>query len=363
MNFFSLPHRLWWSHHLAFLLHDQLAETLVRGEEVELFLIRFPLVDDAERKSLENIDDGHVLEWLQKSGRTDEAKQVLERTLVHGLLSDMCQFLFESIECAAKGKVGVAFALLRKPLRDQLFMLEWILADRDDFLAAFSKGPEAVDLCDLLKKRPDWMKSITTSALSHSAYSELGDGIFLWESRFDKAVHWSLEGDWSRALHLVTTNRHYRTEVENLNLTFIDVEDRAALQERFYQIVPGLLCHLCGVVRAITERWDPEFISMGRFFNLRLVANLELSAREHATEAIEPFGVDAINEFLRELCIECLECKQPLQLAGTRDLERFVIDLLVRCNQCGFLDAQLELINDVDGTDDESESNANDLVE
>lgn len=183
MNFFHLPRGLWWSHHLAFLLHDHLAQVVVRGEEKDLFWIRVSLHDEAEARSFQEIGDGDVIEWLRQHGRNDEANSVIERTLVHGLLADMCQFLFESIECAAKGKMAVAFALLRKPFRDQLFLLEWILSDRDGFLREFSKGPTEIDPSGLLQRRRDWMKQTVKSSMSLSNYSEFVDFDFMWESR------------------------------------------------------------------------------------------------------------------------------------------------------------------------------------
>lgn len=286
MNFFSLPRRLWWSHHLAFLLHDQLLHFVIRGDEERLFWIRLNLTDEAEGAEFGAVDDGDIIDWMRQKGRSEEAGQVIERVIVRALLSDLCQFLFESIESAAKGKVSVAFALLRKPLRDQLFILEWILADRDGFLREFAKGPESIDLVELLKKQKDWMKQVVESAISQSTYSEFIDPAFVWELRFDKSVSWTLEGYWNQAIHLVTTNKHYRTDPENLNFVFVGDCERSDLLDRYYLLVPTVLIHLCGVVRAIVDRWKPDFVGFGRLFDMRMVANLELAVRETCDEPV-----------------------------------------------------------------------------
>ena len=46
----------------------------------------------------------------------------------------------------AEGELTVAYALLRKPLKDNLFYLEWMLADLPDFLGVFrSDGPDGLE--------------------------------------------------------------------------------------------------------------------------------------------------------------------------------------------------------------------------
>lgn len=44
---------------------------------------------------------------------------------------------YESISCAQRGKVSVAYSLLIKPLRDNLLYLEWLLADKEEFYQNF----------------------------------------------------------------------------------------------------------------------------------------------------------------------------------------------------------------------------------
>jgi len=354
MNFFNLPRKFWWSHHLSFLLHDHLACVVSQGEEKDLFWVKVPARNENEAISLQALGPGDdIIEWLRTHGRAEESLQVFERVIVHGLLADMCQFLFEAIECAAKGKMGVAFALLRKPFRDQLFILEWLLVEREGFLSQFENGPKALDLYRLLKEKKDWTRSIVERAMAKSHSSAIGEHEFLWEMRFEKSVHWTLDGLWNQALHLVTTDKNYSTEPGNLNFAFIQEEDRDDLRERFYRHVPFVLVHMCGVVRSIIAKWNANFISMGRLFDLRVAANLELALRETChEESIDSFGIEAINEFLLELKIPCENCEAQLQIRTLRDLEIFARDIMVPCCNCGLVD---ERFADFDARDDESD--------
>lgn len=337
MNFFSLPRRLWWSHHFAFLLHDHLLELLSRGEADDLFYVGFPL-NSGESDEINELEEGALLDWLRHTGRHDIADSVTERMLLRSILSDMCQFLFEAIECAAKGKISVAFALLRKPCRDHLFFLEWILADRDAFLAEFRKGPKAIDICTLLNT--DVMKHIVEDSVQKSEYAKFVDADVIWDLRFDKSADWGYERLWNQAIHLVTTNKHYATDKENLNFIFIDDDQRGDLVESFYRAVPMVLIHACGVVRAIIGRINPDF-ALSDIFSFRLVANAELWLRETNNEPVEAFAAESINDLLAQLEACCSACNNQLVLSADSGLEEFARDTVIRCVACGHRDEQL----------------------
>ena len=346
MNFFALPRRFWWSHRLAYLLHDHLLDVVVRGDDEELFLLSFTFQDEEETASFQAIgEDGDVIEWLRSHKREAVANGVLERTLVRAILGDMLQFLFEAIESVAKGKVSVGFALLRKPFRDQLFLLEWLLADSDDFLSHFSRGPESIDICELLRTKNQFMKKTIKTAIDRSVFKDFVDYELTWELRFDKAAEWSLERLWNRAIHLVTTQKHYRTEIENLNFVFIQEQERTELLRQFYQRVPMVLIHLCGVVQALVERWNPNFIVSGRMFEMRMIANCDLWLTESDNSRSESFGLTALNELLVELEMSCENCGQPLRVSSQADLENFVTDTSIKCNNCGEFDVRLAMLD------------------
>lgn len=54
------------------------------------------------------------------------------------MLSDMVNFIYESIIIAQKGKMSVAYSLIRKPSKDQLCLLEQILVNQEEFFQRFS---------------------------------------------------------------------------------------------------------------------------------------------------------------------------------------------------------------------------------
>lgn len=360
MNFFGLEREFWWAHLLSFRLHDTLLNCYINGDTSGLFLTRTPSTEE-DRNRLENEYKGDVIEWLRGTGNEDDANTVIERTVVHGILPDMCQFIFESLECAAKGKLGVALALLRKPCRDHLFALEWILSERDSFVKAFESGPEKIDICKLLTNKREWMKGISQKACDTSLHKYMSDFQTYWDLRFEKSVEWSLEGPWNQAIHLVTTKDNYKTPTGGLNHAFMDEYDRHKILRHYYDTVPLLLSHAVGVLRAIINRWDSKFQTVGRLFDFGVLANLSLYQNKSGN-AIRDLA-NEITEFLREIEWKCDSCGKDMRLCHREDLEHFVADLIVPCHECGHMDRSLLEFDQfpIDGESENTESDICDL--
>ena len=77
-------------------------------------------------------------EWFQQApeGATDDPIDTLARDILQALMVDFLHFVYESLSAAKKGKISVAYALLRKPLTDMLLLLEQILVNRHEFIAS-----------------------------------------------------------------------------------------------------------------------------------------------------------------------------------------------------------------------------------
>lgn len=79
-------------------------------------------------------EDSDIFVWMQEHGYSVEMYELEYRHTFFSLVADFCHYMLESFECAAKKKVAVAYALLRKPLRDNLYYIEWLAAEREDLL-------------------------------------------------------------------------------------------------------------------------------------------------------------------------------------------------------------------------------------
>ena len=91
----------------------------------KLSYVKINFKDKEEEHSFANLKEGSdIFDWMQEHGYSDEMYELEYRHTFFSLVADFCHYILESFECAAKKKVAVAYALLRKPLRDNLYYIE-----------------------------------------------------------------------------------------------------------------------------------------------------------------------------------------------------------------------------------------------
>jgi len=136
-NRFFIPKEYLFAHEYCFFLHDILASIVVEGEKERLFHYQFNLKNPDHAKQLDGKSGEELVKWMEQNGYEAELYEANKRQICVALLSDFCHFIYEALECSQKGKLTVTFALLRKPLKENLFYLEWLLADSSDFTQRF----------------------------------------------------------------------------------------------------------------------------------------------------------------------------------------------------------------------------------
>lgn len=72
-------------------------------------------IDLGNDENIEFEQDEKWQEWLITHGHREEMYEVYYRHTFFSLVADFCSYMLESINCAAKMKVAVSYALLRKP--------------------------------------------------------------------------------------------------------------------------------------------------------------------------------------------------------------------------------------------------------
>lgn len=131
----AIPRCFRFAHILCFYLHDSLATMVQRCDDLGLFSVDLDLTLESEAESLDASED--TWEWLEGNGHESVLDEIVRRNVIGGLVTDMCHYLYEGLRCSEKGKLTVAYSLLRKHLKENLFYLEWLLADPGDFLHRF----------------------------------------------------------------------------------------------------------------------------------------------------------------------------------------------------------------------------------
>ncbi len=298
-----VPDYLLPAHELCFLHHDILVELLRSGEEEGSFSQRFQFRDDAEREAFE--DSADVFEWFERTGRGQDRAAFLRRTVFPALLSDLLHFVYEALESSRKAKLNVAYALIRKPIQENLFLMEIIAADVDQFTEHLVNSPLKLHS----QKAGSFDAHVKRISLVLDALGEQDrfDAEYLARLRYDKAAEDGFDGICNKAIHLFTGHKAIETERLNVNFIFSDWGAKMTQWYYLYSRLPYLLDYTRLVVEHVYarfERTDPVYLDE---MNRRMMAATLLWAPavdEHYRNEIFERYVKATWNRLVEHCIQ-----------------------------------------------------------
>lgn len=249
-----LPSEFSFSHEFSLYLHDCMVHFIVEGERRRLFLTKINFASPEQAKELRENPDLFILDWLEEKGYSQELGEVVLKTMFPALLSDFCHFVFEALSCSRKAKLTVAYALLRKPLRENLHYLEWMLADPEGLLNTFYYKPSKELSFNAIGCSPEKMTAVIQKAIDRTVHRKTYTASFLYDMRFNKNAHFGYDAMCNRAMHLVTTKPGLTTEQQNFNFVFSGEAERHAQWEHIYNTLPYLLFYaldICEVLMAL----------------------------------------------------------------------------------------------------------------
>ena len=231
MEYFYLPKEYYDVHKSCFDLVRQIEE-FITGKEYQFLRISNAPLTEEEKDNL--VECGDIWDFLNKY-KEEQFYTLLKKQLILGLLMDFCYFMQESLECSKKKRLVVSYAMLRRPLVDNLKILLRLLLDdefydnfieKDDYDPTYMKDD---DLKSLLDKTDDmrFTKPIT--------------GSFMYECIFEKANPSSVINLSNRAIHPVTTKPWNKTGSMNCNFMFTTHDDTAELWKHYYTYLPAIL--------------------------------------------------------------------------------------------------------------------------
>jgi len=246
---YYLPKKYKELHNLCFYLHDILVQVVVEGENKKLFDTVYNFKKRSDIEAIKGNDD--ILEWLSNNGYEDEFKSIVIKQVLIATISDYCHYVYEALKCSEKSKLAITYTLLRKPLKDNLLLFEWIMTNRNEFLENFQKDSNcyAIDKIDSAKK-----KIFIECSVNQINYCETFDADFIYNIRYSKKTDYSLERVWNIANHIVTTLKYYKTESLNLNFVFSGADSKESQWNYLYSVLPYLLFYTVEVIQVVLDR-------------------------------------------------------------------------------------------------------------
>jgi len=219
-----IPERYWPHHEFCFFLHDQMLQLLrqYEGSDIHNIVVKAfeGVLSEMEFPATENEVEVDFLDLLKKHGMVKQYKHHIVSHVVLALTADLLNFLYEALACFEKRKFAVGFSLLRKPLKENLLFLAWLLGNEDDFIARFERDTYTT----LNGMSPERREQLLSDAIQRLATKEGFASDLLEAMIFSKTHERSFEPVWQRATHLITSQGALlRTEDLNLNFIFHDV--------------------------------------------------------------------------------------------------------------------------------------------
>ena len=326
----ALPRRFQYPHDFAMFLHDCIAydvKSLARANLLTVS-VKFP---DGSSPEIAPRTDENTYDWLYRVGRIDVIDELNYKAVFHAIAADFCNFILEGLRASAKGKLAVAYSLFRKAFRDNLFYLEWLTANPQDFLERFRSG--GADASDVTKLTEDQKREIIEKAVQLTRAPGVRAET-IYEARYDRRSNTGLGGVWDKALHLITTWKHGKTETNNLNLIFSGQREWETQWANIYWMVPYLLYHTAFVLdHLITSVVDVDE-SYAESIRIRRAIGYELWAEFTRWQSNFPKFNDSLTNLLEVLPLPDCQCDNPAVATSRRDLRRLVKHGVVTCRRC-----------------------------
>ena len=313
---------------------NQLSEALSSGTTAKIFHVTFDFKNPDHVRTIDGFSSEQVIEWMKANGYEDEVYELTLKSICTALAHDLLEFAGAAVLASLDGRLTVAHALLRKPFKENLFYIEWILADPDDFFRRFFAGEtEALSLGKMDEARK---VRIIRDAMATTRYSEWIEPEFLYELRYDKKSLVSLEPTWQKANHLITTQGALRTEAENFNFVFSDPTARNTQLRGFYASIPILFFHALQMIESMismfAQREAPDLVPLRTLIGMDLWMATDSCAFDLADVKHRIHRV--VTRTLQSL--RCFQCKGRFSVAAPSLHAAFDRGELP-CHKCGWV--------------------------
>jgi len=324
---FMLPKNYWSAHEFCFYLHDKLVELL---KEYDSNGVQNTVADAfyktlEEHGKLEEFENVELISYMKEAGLDEPYKHHIVSHIVMALTADMLHYLYEALMCLEKRKFSVAFTLLRKPLKEHLFFLSWVLADEGDFISRF----EADNYKSFSSVTKEKRIEIIEGAISKLHVKEAFDAEIIWNYVYSKKHENGFEPTWQQATHLTTSHGELlKTQDYSLNFIFENSYD-----DYYYDFLRDKLPYIFIYISQITL----AAFNRVRKVNKRTVNHLILTTMGCYESIFLDGRCMSIGRMLQKQLgdfLSCVHCEAPFKIKK-RNAPLFYLHEQFLCENCG----------------------------
>lgn len=236
---------------LCFFAHDVATQLLKSGHEHGIFSAQLDeILDDADSTELPDL-----VEIIKNKNLTSKLPEILVSRIFPAVLGDSLHYIFEALEAARKGKTSVAYTLLRKPLQDNLMVLESIIENENQFADRLSCTPPKFNRGDDLASHT----ARISATLKKIGYSSAFDAEYIAQLRYDKSCEDSFDGFCNKATHLITSKSIVKTTAYSLNFIFPTSQSLNMQWAFLFSRLPYILTYTTALCEYISKRFALTF--------------------------------------------------------------------------------------------------------
>jgi hypothetical protein len=310
-------------HELCFYLHDAMVTLLKGAEDVQASVLNIRLESAGEADEFTRRNN--PIEYFLDRGEIDIARRIALNQVTPALFADFLHFIYEALSCLERRKFVVAFALLRKPMQQNLLFASWMLADEAAFFEDLRRSP--ADHMEEHKFPADKRIRIFQCALSNVEHYGLLDASLINEIIYNKELPKGFAHLFAKANHLVTSRGQLaRTENMNLNFIFKNPADND-VYESVYLSLSYLLWYALLIQIALFSRMRTVEDSFTRWMTITTMATFDSLFVEGSSHLAMGL-IKALGKFMN-----CPHCKKRVSI-GRKATGRLFLAQRVRCKTC-----------------------------
>lgn len=274
-------------------------------------------------------DDFDILKFMKERNFIGPYKHHLLSHLVFGLVGDLLNFLYESLSAFEKRKFSVGWSLLRKPFKENLLFLSWILANEDEFIEKF----ESNNYKTLNNIKKEKQIEIFNAAIKKIPNSNAFGGELLWDYIYSKNHASGFEPTWQRATHLITSQGGLlKTEDYSLNLIF-----ESPYSNHHYELLYGTLPYVLIYLSSIAFECFNRILKMNeRTYNHMGIISMGCYEALFMKARHLPL-IDSLNKNFKSF-LKCIHCGRDIKINKKNAPAMYIRDQLT-CDKCGFQSA------------------------
>jgi|694.fasta_scaffold66490_4 hypothetical protein len=313
------------SHEFCWYVYRHLAQMLIQHDEVGAHRVVSDAFRAIAKEQGQNPSEVDMLNFLQDNGFGKEYRFHLISNLALALTADMLRYLHEGLRALQECHFSIAFTLLRKPFKENLIFLAWLLGGEEDFLQNFS----ANNYKTLNRIGEEDQLKILSDAIGCTVTPGYFDATLMREAVFSKQQEFGLEPLWQKATHLITSQGSLlRTPDYSINFIF-EPADSEHYYNILYQWLPDLFL--------LTSQIVPECLMKSLHFN-------EVTYSHHLVTTIGYYealghaesgaGISQVLNTAFRSFLKCGRCGEQLLISNSNACRLYEIET-IRCDQCG----------------------------